>query len=68
MPFQLNPCEAIISYSDNVHNIPIFNVKHSKAFSIALSFLLRSLNEIKWIQAFAVLKAYLYLEKIFFIS
>ena len=37
-------------------------------FSKTLSFLLLSPNGINWILPFAILKAYLYLEKIFLIS
>ena len=49
--------------SRNVHIIPIFSVKHIHHIRYILS-----LNGINWILPFAILKAYLYLEKIFLIS
>ena len=71
--FHLIPVRHSSHTSRNVHSIPFLSVKHSKlfqkyTFSKTRSFLLLSLNGINWILPFAILKAYLYLEKIFFIS
>ena len=58
--FHLIPSKHSSHTSRNVHSIPFLSVKHS--------FLLLSPNGINWILPSAILKAYLYLEKIFFIS
>ena len=63
--FHLIPVKHSSHTSRNVHSIPFLSVKHS---FFKNSVLLLSLNGINWILPFAILKAYLYLEKIFFIS